>query len=126
MKKIIYLISLFAVCFSLDAHSQDNGVITKAVTGLKSLLGDHVIEKAYLHFDKPYYAAGDTIYFKAYVTMGEQHGLSNLSGVLHVDLINTYDKVDQSVKLKLDSGTAWGDFALPDSLPGGKYRVRAY
>eukprot|EP01037_Dinobryon_pediforme_P007923 gene7923-7992_t len=26
-------------------------------------------EKAYLHFDKPYYAAGDTIYFKAYVAL---------------------------------------------------------
>ncbi len=83
-------------------------------------------EKAYLQFDKPYYAAGDTIYFKAYVTKGEQHRLSDLSGVLHVDLINTASTIDQSIKLQLDSGIAWGDFALPDSLPKGNYRVRAY
>jgi hypothetical protein len=26
-------------------------------------------EKVYLHMDKPYYAVGDTIWFKAYVTI---------------------------------------------------------
>ncbi|HEY5463956.1 MAG TPA: hypothetical protein VIJ95_11920, partial [Hanamia sp.] len=79
-----------------------------------------------MQFDKPYYAAGDTIYFKAYVTEGEQHQLSELSGVLHVDFIDTENKIEQSLKLQLDSGLAWGDFALPDSLPPGNYRVRAY
>ena len=49
-----------------------------------------------------------------------------MSGVLHVDLINTGNKIDQSIKLQIDSGVAWGDFALPDSLPKGNYRVRAY
>jgi len=96
------------------------------VAKLERYLADKPIEKAYLQFDKPYYAAGDTIYFKAYVTAGEQHKPSGLSGVLHVDLLNTKNKIDQSIKLRLDSGMAAGDFALPDSLPAGNYRVRAY
>src|SRR6185503_7605499 len=96
------------------------------VAKLERYLADKPIEKAYLQFDKPYYAAGDTIYFKAYVTAGEQHKPSGLSGVLHVDLLNPKNKIDQSIKLRLDSGLAWGDFALPDSLPAGNYRVRAY
>ncbi len=58
--------------------------------------------------------------------MGRQHGLSNLSGVLHVDLINANNKIDQSIKLQIDRGVAWGDFALPDSLPRANYLVRAY
>ncbi len=98
----------------------------KVVTKLKNFSIRHITEKAYLHFDKPYYAAGDTIYFKAYTTSGERHQLSNLSGVLHIDLINTTNKVDQSIKLQLVDGVGWGDFALPDSLPEGNYRVRAY
>ena len=61
----------------------------------------HVIEQAYLHFDKPYYAAGDTIYFKAYVTVGERHELSALSGVLHVDLVNE-NKVDHYKKKSIE------------------------
>ncbi len=93
---------------------------------LETFNANHFDEKAYLHFDKPYYAAGDSMYFKAYVTTGEKHELSNQSRVLHVDLINTNAKIDQSIKLQLDSGIAWGDFALPDSLPKGDYRVRAY
>jgi TonB-dependent SusC/RagA subfamily outer membrane receptor len=60
------------------------------------------------------------------VTLGEKHELSALSGILHVDLINTKNKIDQSIKLQLQDGVAWGDFTLPDSLPPGNYRVRAY
>jgi hypothetical protein len=46
--------------------------------------------------------------------------------VLHVDLIGTDNKANQSIKLQLINGIGWGDFALPDSLPQGNYRVRAY
>jgi len=83
-------------------------------------------EKAYLHFDKPYYATGDTIYFKAYVTLGPKRKLSDLSGVLHVDLIDPDNKINQSIKLRLANGLAWGDFVLADTLADGNYRIRAY
>ncbi len=105
-----------------DNSKIEDNIIAK----LDNFTTAHIPEKAYLQFDKSYYAAGDTMYFKAYVTKGEEHQLSDLSGVLHVDLINTNNKIDQSIKLRLDSGIAWGDFALPDSLPKGNYRVRAY
>jgi hypothetical protein len=127
MKKIVYVLTLLITCFTLNAYSQnDNSVINNAVSGLKTLTGDHAIEKAYLHFDKPYYAAGDTIYFKAYVTLGEHHDLSSASGVLYVDLINPANVIINSIKLQLVNGLGWGDFSLPFSLPKGNYRVRAY
>ena len=53
----------------------------------------HVFEKAYLQFDKPYYATGDTIYFKAYVKASNNYNTPCLSGVLYVDLINTNNKI---------------------------------
>ncbi|HEY8929779.1 MAG TPA: MG2 domain-containing protein [Mucilaginibacter sp.] len=108
--------------FSQAAHQLLNDKITGAL--LRNAA--RPVEKAYLQFDKPYYAAGDTIYFKAYVTLRERHRLSDQSGVLHVDLINPYNKIDQSIKLQLVNGLASGDFSLPDSLPRGRYRVRAY
>ena len=122
---LILKLAVLAVCYCCPAYGQDDNSKT-ILSKLTTFIADHPIEKAYLQFDKPYYAAGDTIYFKAYVTIGEGHQLSGLSGVLHVDLVNTRDKTDQSVKLQLDSGIAWGDFALPDSLPPGNYHVRAY
>src|ERR1700761_5772121 len=127
MKRIIYAVLLFVLCFNLNVYSQDNNsVIKNAVAGLKTLQGNHIIEKAYLHFDKPYYAAGDTIYFKAYVTLGEHYDLSKASGILYADLVGPDNAILNTLKLQLTNGVAWGDFSLSFSLPKGNYRVRAY
>ena len=126
-KKLAIVFTAILSLFYFQAFPQTANPVLQAVASkLKAYVVKHPTEKAYLHFDKPYYAAGDTIYFKAYVTLGEKHELSNLSGVLHVDLINTVNKIDLSIKLQIANGVAWGDFALPDSLPGGNYHIRAY
>jgi len=119
MKKSPLFFLLFLYCFIAYGQSP-------VVLKLKSYTSNHASEKAYLHFDKPYYATGDTIYFKAYVTLGERHELSGLSGVLHVDLINPDNKIEQGIKLPIVNGLGWGDFVLPDTLAPGNYRIRAY
>jgi TonB-dependent SusC/RagA subfamily outer membrane receptor len=125
MKRILLLPTLF-LCIYFEATAQSDNFELNVVDKLKNYFSTYDPEKAYLQFDRPYYAAGDTIYFKAYVTRGGHHELSDLSGVLHVDFINTKNKIDQSIKLRLDSGVCWGDFALPDSISAGNYRIRAY
>ena len=125
MKRLL-IIPLIVFLLSL-CYSRTYGQTTyKLFDKLKAYTSTHPTEKAYLHFDQPYYATGDTVYFKAYVAAGERHELSAISGILHVDLINTLNKIDQSIKLQLVNGLGWGDFALPDTLPPGKYRIRAY
>jgi TonB-dependent SusC/RagA subfamily outer membrane receptor len=84
------------------------------------------VENIHLHFDKPYYSPGDTAYFKAYVTLNEQHQPTPLSEVLHVDLIDPFNRIVQGIKLQLKRGCASADFGLPDSLRAGRYQVRAY
>jgi hypothetical protein len=131
MKKIV-LPLLAALCCSAPVFSQNDKPVSPVVSldgvvsRLQTLSADKAIEKAYLHFDRPYYNAGDTIYFKAYVTIGQQHELSKLSGILHVDLLNPADSLLQTVALRLVNGSAVGDLSLSNTLPGGKYRVRAY
>ncbi|GAA4334905.1 TonB-dependent receptor plug domain-containing protein [Mucilaginibacter gynuensis] len=83
-------------------------------------------EKVYLHTDKPYYALGDTIWFKAYVTVGSRHQLSALSGALYAELINEKDSVERTLKLPVLAGMAKGDFIISDTLSEGNYRIRAY
>lgn len=83
-------------------------------------------EKVHLHLDKPYYAIGDDIWFKAY-TINAKTGLpSTISGMLYVELINEKDSVTKQLKLPMKSGITWGDFKLTDSLSEGNYRIRAY
>src|SRR5665213_3551669 len=126
IKKKGFLFSIAILCFHLGVFAQSSKPKLNIAARLQTYFSTYAPEKAYLQFDKPYYAGGDTIYFKAYVTDGEQYKLSGLSGVLHVDLINPENKIDQSIQLMLNNGIIWGDFALPDSLPAGNYRVRAY
>ena len=129
MKKLILSIAVLLAFFRPAAFCQNGGdALNTAVPNLKSLLTDHMAEKAYLHFDRPYasYVAGEIVYFKAYVFMGERHEPSTISSVLHVDLVDKDDALLHSVALQLTNGTGWGDFMLPDSLPKGTYRVRAY
>ncbi|MFD0793318.1 TonB-dependent receptor plug domain-containing protein [Mucilaginibacter litoreus] len=128
MKKALFILCAVSLHCSAWIHAQ----IVPAKTNtkeifdkLKAFAGNNA-ENVYLHFDKPYYSAGDTIYFKAYVTQGEKHQLSKISGVLHVDLINRKDSILKSLILKLNNGLAWGDFALPAYLLQGSCRVRAY
>ena len=83
-------------------------------------------EKVYLHMDKPYYAVGDDIWFKAYVLNMKTQAPTDISKVLYVELINEKDSVKRQVKLPLMGGITWGDFKITDSLGEGNYRIRAY
>ena len=128
MKKLLFAL-LCTTCFYTSSFSQ--GVkqslsLDDIVSRLQTLSTTKAIEKVYLHFDKILYNAGDTVFFKAYVTLGEQHQLSKLSGVLHVDLINAADSLVQNISLQVTNGLTWGDFALPNRLPKGIYHVKAY
>lgn len=104
----------------------DDPIIVKIVTQLDKWITEYQPEKVYLQLDKPYYTAGDNIWFKAYVTVGVKHQLSMLSGAVNVELIDEQDSVKQWIKLPLTIGVAWGNFELPDTLHEGNYRIRAY
>lgn len=115
-------IFLFYTAFTLP----DDDPLDKIIAQLDKWLGQHPQEKVYLQTDKPYYAAGDDIWFKAYVVLNGEHKLSALSGVLNVELIDDRDSIKQRLKLPVVSGLARGNITLPDTLAEGNYRIRAY
>jgi hypothetical protein len=125
-KKVIPIL-LFLVTLSFSVFAQTdtvslNTIIKKAV----KLNNEHPFEKVYLHFDKPYYAIGDTVWFKAYVTV-DIHQPSTLSKVVYIDVISSKDSIVQTLKLQANGGIALGDFILSDvNYKQGNYRVRAY
>ncbi|RZL17526.1 MAG: carboxypeptidase regulatory-like domain-containing protein, partial [Pedobacter sp.] len=100
--------------------------IDKIINALANWTKINPVEKVHLHTDKSYYALGDTIWFKGYVTIGSQHQLSALSAALYVDLINENDSILKTLKLPVSAGTTQGDFVLNDGWNEGNYRIRAY
>lgn len=83
-------------------------------------------EKVYLHTDKPYYYAGDSLFFKGYFAYGNPFLRDGLSKVLHVELISEERDILLAKKYPIRDGIVVGDLQLPDSLDGERYYLRAY
>jgi hypothetical protein len=124
--KTISVLSLFLVFFYLTAAAQDVPVLNKIMTKTAKLYNDMPIERVYLHFDKPYYALGDTIWFKAYLTMDE-HQPSPISKIIYIDVLTAKDSLVQSLKIPVKNSVSWADIALSQfTFKKGNYRIVAY
>ncbi len=126
MKKNFIIILSFIASVIVLGFIKDDEPLKKILQQIEKYRSQYPQEKVHLHLDKPYYAIGDNIWFKAYVVNAGKNELSNLSKILYVELINDKDSIKQSLKLPLNMGLTWGDFTLADSLKEGNYRIRAY
>jgi hypothetical protein len=125
--KILLTQSLFIIICYLPASAQtDASVLTQIMTKTAKLYNNYPIEKVYLHFDKPYYAVGDTIWFKAYLTL-DHHQPSVLSKIIYVDMVGPHDSVVTSLKLQVKNSVAWASIALSQyNYKKGNYHIVAY
>ena len=124
--RITLIISFLLIVFGFSAFRMDDDPFTQLLKKLDDYTNKFPQEKVHLHLDKPYYAIGDDIWFKAYILDAKSAAPSMLSEILYVELINEKDSVKKQLKLPVVSGITWGDFKLPDSLSEGNYRIRAY
>lgn len=99
---------------------------TQSTKKLQLYTETHPQEKVYLHQDKGYYAVGDTLWLSGYVVNAWTHAPSNLSKILHVELIDERNQVKQALKLFNDKGKAVGEFVINSKHAPGMYRLRAY
>lgn len=83
-------------------------------------------EKVYLHFDRPFYMAGEAIHFSAFVTEGYQHKPTTISHNVYVELQSPQKQLLKRITIKAIKGGGHGYFDLSDSLPTGPYIIRAY
>jgi hypothetical protein len=104
----------------------DSEFANHITSALEKNASERPIEKVYLHVDKPIYAAGDTLYLKAYITLGAQHQPTSLSSILHVGIIDPKGYPISTIQLKIKDGLAIGDFTIPDTLLSGTYYLQAY
>lgn len=123
-KLLPILLSLGA--FAGLACQLDDGPFSIIIKKLEAYNQSHPQEKVHLHLDKPYYAVGDDIWFKAYIINAQTTKLSTISDVLYVELINEKDSVIKLLKLPVISGVSWGNIRLPDYFTEGNYRIRSY
>jgi len=121
------LFALFALVLGLVAFRFEDNFLTKIVSKLDTYQQLFPQEKVYLHLDRPYYTAGERVWFKAYATLAADNTADTLSHVLYVDLVDKQKgKVLLQKKIKLENGVGQGELRLSDSLQMGDYQIRAY
>ncbi|MGJ1266242.1 TonB-dependent receptor plug domain-containing protein [Sphingobacterium spiritivorum] len=120
-----YFFMCLFTSLSISAMAQ-TAVIDNVTQKLDTYLSNNIQEKIYLHLDKQHYSAGETIWFKAYTTVGIENLLSNMSGVGYVELIGPEKKIIKSLTIPMTAGLGIGDIELIDTLTEGSYRIRAY
>jgi hypothetical protein len=116
MKKIISLSCLFIMGISRVPAQKIEAALNTLATG-------YPVEKVYIHYDKEYYVAGETIWFKVYLYSNGSP--SSLSNNFYLQLINPQGKIISNKKYPVKGATVKGDIVLPDSLPQGYYHIRA-
>ncbi len=115
-KKLTFL---FLICLCLSTQAQ---LPSSEVSADFSVFPK---EKIALSINSNLLLAGELLLYKTY-NLTETNKLSPLSKVMYVSLRNEKDSIVFSHKLRLENGTAYGDFFIPATLKTGIYRLIAY
>jgi len=126
INRILFIIlTLLAVSNFSNAQEKPAIPINTAVENVQKFFTVYPVEKIHLHFDKPYYAVGDTLWFKTYLNTN----LFNYdpSKVAYVEILNSRDSLMQTLRVPLKDGAGKGQLVLdPQFWSQDNYRVRAY
>ena len=132
------MLTALLLCLATFAHAQESAANPEADTlavRVSEYLADAPQEKIYLHTDKPYYMAGDTVWFRAHLVDAATNipSTSTLypegrSRYIYVELHdNAADTLVERAMIKRDSmGVFANAFTLPRELSGGRYTLAAY
>jgi hypothetical protein len=83
-------------------------------------------EKIYLQTDKPYYISGEKIFFRLFLLNAFSHQPTAISRYVYVELINGRDSIVIRQQIRPENQMYCGALVLPENLPSGNYRIRAY
>ncbi|HEY2583972.1 MAG TPA: hypothetical protein VGI43_19340, partial [Mucilaginibacter sp.] len=119
---VLFLILFPCCCFAqMTSHEKVLEITSAADSSIKN----HPAEKLYIQFDKPYYAIGDTIWFKAYLFNVPTLAFSAKSRIMYVEIANDGNTFIKQYRLPVKDGITWGNISLND-YPSGNYTLRAY
>ncbi|SEN08164.1 TonB-dependent Receptor Plug Domain [Bacteroides sp. AR20] len=120
-RSITVLLGVLLYFSSLSAQTMQDTIIANF-----SLMERIPKEKLYLHLDKPFYGAGEKIWFKGYLVNAITHQDNAQSNFIITELINRSDSIVERKKIRRDSLGFHNAFTLPATLSAGDYYLRGY
>ena len=105
---------------------QDAGWLQQINAKFKAFAETQNPDKVYLHTDRTFYVAGDTIWYKAYLMDAYIWKPREAQEVINVSIFNAAQKEIAKQKVLAKGGHAVAQLILPDSLPSGNFTMVAY
>ncbi|HSN09467.1 MAG TPA: hypothetical protein VLS85_10520, partial [Hanamia sp.] len=117
MKKLIAFLGvyIFSISFAKAQNFEKN---------LHTYANNFTEERIHLHYDKSFYAPGETIWFKVY--MMETNLPSDKSKNIYIDWTDQNGKLLLHTMSLVIDGTSYGQFKIPESYEGQWLHVKAY
>ena len=119
----------FLCAIALFLFASKNGVaqtVQQYVSNAQTIQQRAPREILYLHFDKPSYIIGDTIWFSAYLLDAHNHAPVLLSGIAYIELISPLGGIDKRLAIHMAYGHGFAQIPLSENLQPGTYGIRAY
>lgn len=127
MKYKLFLLILFMAYRSFAQKSPDSSLsVDFCRQAFIEQLNLFPQEKIYVHTDRSNYVAGDTIWFKIYLTDAVVHLPSKKSRFAYIELISPLGSIIKRMKVKIGKEDSHGELEIPSSQPEGNYYIRAY
>lgn len=120
------LISFLILFLASTSMLRGQNPVDKIINAFNKFNTERPQEKVHIHFDKPYYAAGDTIWYKAYVVNSKSNVPSDISKTLYLNVVNDKDSLVFQKKIALTSGLGNGNIALPIDIKKGNFVVYGF
>lgn len=124
-KYALLLVGIFLIADLVHAQQADT-VFARYFRLAQAFADAYPREKAYLHLDNSSYYLGDTIWYKAYVTLAERNQASPVSKPLYVELLDQLGNVVERQVVQLKEGEGQGQMILNNTFFTGYYEIRAY
>lgn len=119
----VLLFLVLSVTGMAQTFYQDPDYVRSAMDRFNNL---NPFEETYLHTDRDCYAAGETIWFTAYLLAYPAYTISKNDAFAYVELLNHENHPVLRNIIRLNNGISSSGMFLPDTLSNGAYLLRAY
>jgi hypothetical protein len=119
-------VGLFIFLLSCGLVSAQDQLFDNLQQQYQNYQSNNLQEKLFVHTDKTFYLAGETVWFKVYAFDASFHKPLTISGVAYIEILNKDLKPVVQSKVAMSQGNGNGSFILPGSLSSGNYIFRAY
>lgn len=129
MKKTISLLLSGILCLPIPVMVYSQNTQLDALNGIATQYYNTFVnneQSIWTHLDKSIYTPGSDIWFSLYLVRGANYAASSSDKIVYAELVNQNDSAVKYVILKNQGISLAGKIKIPDTIPQGMYRFRAY